>query len=329
MSETYIETDGHHDHEHDEHGDHHDHGHDHFAGAPDTTRRELWFAVAITVLVLVGEVAGGLWSHSLALLSDAAHNFTDLISLVLSLVALVIAARPVSKERTYGWHRAEIFAALVNGSLLLLISIGLVGEAYQRLQHPVAVKAGGMLVVAIAGLIANGVIALRLKGHAHDLNIHSAYLHMVADFASSVAVILAAVIIIPTRWYIVDPILSGLIALVVLFGSIRLLRDTGHILLEGTPRHLDLEAVAETVRTVPQVQAIHDLHIWTICSNLLALSVHVTVGDCPGSDRDRVVEEITRRMVQQFGIGETTIQVEAGPCRTEDLIHIVPHHYEQ
>jgi cobalt-zinc-cadmium efflux system protein len=306
----------------------HEHAHDHFASAPPSARRNLAFAVALTTVVLVGEVVGGVWSQSLALLSDAAHVFTDLISLALSLGAILLATRPVSKNRTFGWHRAEVFAALVNGSLLLLIAVGLLMEAYQRMLSPVPVKVGGMLVIAAAGLIANGLIALRLRGHAHDLNVHSAYLHVLADLGGSVGVVVAGLIMLPTRWYVVDPILSAVIALAVLVGSIRLLRETGHILLEGVPSSVDLEAVAEAVRTVPQVQGIHDLHIWTICSNLLALSVHVTVGDCPGADRDGVVREINHRLNERFGIGETTVQVESGPCRTEDLIHIVPHRYE-
>lgn len=306
----------------------HHHTHDHFADAPLSVRRNLVFAVGLTFLVLVGEVIGGLWAGSLALLSDAAHVLTDLISLALSLGAVLLATRPVSKERTFGWHRAEVFAALVNGVLLLLIAIGLLVEAYHRVLAPAPVRVVGMLAIAAAGLMANGAIALRLRGHSQDLNLHSAYLHVLADLGGSVGVVVAALIMLPTGWFIVDPILSGLIALAVLVGSIRLLRDTGHILLEGVPREVDLGAVAEAVRTVPLVQGIHDLHIWTICSNLLALSVHVTVGDCPGSDRDRVVEEITHRLGERFGIGETTVQVESGPCRTEDLIHIVPHRYE-
>lgn len=302
--------------------------HDHFTSAPMSARRNLVFAVSVTFVVLVGEVIGGWWTGSLALLSDAAHVFTDFISLALSLGALLLATRPVSKERTFGWHRAEVFAALVNGALLLLIALGLLAEAHRRTLSPVPVKAGAMLVIAAAGLAANGLIALRLCGHSHDLNVHSAYLHVLSDLGASVGVVTAAVIMMPTGWYIVDPILSALIALAVLVGALRLLRDTGHILLEGVPRHLDLELVAEAVRTVPRVQGIHDLHIWTICSNLMALSVHVTVGDCHGADRDEVVREIGHRLSERFGIGETTVQVESGPCRTEDLIHVVPHRYQ-
>lgn len=302
--------------------------HDHFVAPQPGARAKLVFAVGLTAFVLVGEVAGGLWSHSLALLSDAAHVFTDLVSLVLSLAAMLIALRPVSKAHTFGLHRAEVFAALFNGIMLVLISAGLLWEAYSRILHPEQVRVVGMLVIAALGMVANGVIAARLRGHSHDLNVHSAYLHVLADFGASAGVVVAAIIMLPTRWYIVDPILSAAIALLVLFGAGRLLRDTAHILLEGVPRGMDLTAVAETIRTVPLVQGLHDLHIWTICSNLLALSVHVTVGDCPGVHRDEVVAEINRRLNDQYGISETTVQVESGPCRTEDLIHIMPHREE-
>jgi len=311
----------------------HEHEHSpHEYSTPQGTprmRQSLLFAVALTAAVLVAEVVGGIWAHSLALLSDAAHVFTDLVSLGLSLGALLIAARPVSKEHTYGWHRAEVLSAVVNGGLLFFISLGLLWEAYIRILHPPPVRATGMLVIAVAGLIANGIIVLRLRRHAHeDLNVQSAYLHVLADLGGSVGVVLAGAIMVPTGWYVADPIISALIALAVLYGSLRLLRDTGHILLEGVPRGVDLGAVADTVRSVPGVEAIHDLHIWTICSNLLALSVHATVGDRPAEERDRIVYEINERLRERFDIAETTVQTESVPCRTEELIHIVPHRRE-
>jgi len=296
------------------------------AAALGQSKRKLLFAVALTAVVLVAEVAGGIWAHSLALLSDAAHVFTDLISLALSLGALVIAARPVSKEHTFGFHRAEVFAALANGVLLLLIAAGILHAAYERILHPPTVKVQGMLAVAVAGLVANAVIAVNLRGHAHrDLNIRSAYLHVLADLGGSVGVVIAGVVIWLSGWQRADPIIGIAIALAVLVGSVRLLRDTAHILLEGVPRGITLDAVAKAVQSVPGVEGIHDLHIWTICSNLLALSVHVTVGSCTAEERDVIVQVINDRLRQQFGIEETTVQAEAEPCRTEDLVHVVPH----
>ena len=296
------------------------------AAALEPSKRKLLFAVALTAVVLVAELAGGILARSLALLSDAAHVFTDLVSLALSLGALVIAARPVSKEHTFGFHRAEVFAALLNGGLLLLIGAAIVRAAYERILHPPTVHVQGMLAVAVAGLVANAVIVVNLRGHAHrDLNIRSAYLHVLADLGGSVGVVIAGVVIWLTGWQRADPIIGIAIALAVLVGSVRLLRDTAHILLEGVPRGITLDAVAKAVQSVPGVEGIHDLHIWTICSNLLALSVHVTVGSRSAEQRDVIVQEINDCLRQQFGIEETTVQAEAEPCRTEDLVHVVPH----
>jgi len=305
------------------------HIHHDTARAVAPTYGRLAFAVALTAVVFVAELVGGIWAKSLALLSDSAHVFTDLISLVLSLGALVIAARPVSKERTFGWHRAEVLAAVINGILLLAISAFLLFEAYKRVVSPVEVRVEGMLGVAVAGLLANGIVAFRLRGHVHhDINIRSAYLHVIADFAGSVGVVIAAAIMLPTGWYIVDPILGMAIALAVLFGAGRLLRDGAHILLEGVPREVDLHDVARTIRAVPGVDDIHDLHIWTICSNLLALNVHVTVGDRSAAARDEIVKAINDELRLHYQIIETTIQTEREPCRTSELIHLAPHQGE-
>jgi len=296
-------------------------------GAP--LRRRMVFAVALTAVVLFAEVAGGIWTHSLALLSDAAHVLTDLVSLLLSFGAILMAGRPVTKEHTFGWHRVEVLAALANGLSLFVISAYLLREAYHRLQDPPEVRVTGMLAVAAAGLLANGLIAVRLRENAHqDLNVRSAYFHVMADFAGSVGVVLGAAIMLATGWHVVDPIVGIAIAVTVLFGSLRLLRDTAHVLLEGVPAGIDLHAVADAIRQVPGVDDIHDLHIWTICSSLLALSVHVTVGDRSAAARDEIVRAVSDELHVRFGIDETTIQTERDPCRTDELIHLVPHQAE-
>jgi len=295
----------------------------------EPTRSRLLFAVVLTGAVLVAEVVGGLLAHSLALLSDAAHVLTDLVSLLLTLGAILMATRPVTKQHTFGWHRGEVLAALANGLLLLGVSVYLLWEAYLRVQSPHAVRVDLMLVVAVAGLAANGVIVFRLRGHSHsDLNVQSAYLHVVADFAASIGVVVAAVIILMTGWNVVDPIVSIMITVVVMGGAIRLLRETVHILLEGVPRSVDLEEVAATLRRLPGVEDIHDLHIWTICSNLLALSVHITVGKRSSVQRDEIVKAVNDELRVRYGITETTLQTEEEPCRTNELIHLVPHHNE-
>jgi len=296
------------------------------AEAVEPTQRKLAFAVALTAVVLLAEVGGGFWTRSLALLSDAAHVLTDLISLVLSFGAILMAARPVTKEHTFGWHRVEVLAALTNGLLLLAISAYLLREAYYRLQDPPEVRVTGMLGVAAAGLLANGLIAFRLRENAHrDLNIRSAYLHVMADFAGSVGVVVGATIMLATGWYIVDPVVGIAISLAVLVGSFRLLRETIHVLLEGVPPNIELHAVADAIRQVAGVDDIHDLHIWTICSNLLALSVHITVGDRSAAARDEIVTAVNDELRLRFGITETTIQTEQDPCRTDELIHLVAH----
>lgn len=290
------------------------------------TRRRLVFAVAVTAFILAAEVAGGLWAHSIALLSDAGHVLTDLVSLALSLGAVTIALRPVTKEHTFGWHRAEVLTALLNGLLLLGVAGYLIREAYLRLSDPPEVRLGGMLAVAVVGLAANAAITLKLREHAHhDLNVRGAYLHVVADLAASFGVVAAALIMLPTEWYVVDPILGMVIALGVIYSAVRLLADTAHILLEGVPRDISLDQVAKTIRAVPGVAGIHDLHIWTICSHVLALSVHVTVGDRSAAARDEIVKAVNDQLRVSYGITETTIQTEREPCRTDQLVHIVPH----
>jgi len=299
--------------------------HETFAGS-EPLRRRMVFAVVLTAGVLFAEVAGGIWTHSLALLSDAAHVLTDLVSLLLSFGAVLMAARPVTKEHTFGWHRVEVLAALANGISLFAISAYLLREAYFRLLNPPEVRVTGMFVVAAAGLLANGLIVVRLRGNArHDLNVRSAYLHVMVDFASSVGVVLGAAVMLTTGWHVVDPIVGIVIALAVFVGSARLLRETTHVLLEGVPTGIDLHAVADAIRRVPGVDDIHDLHIWTVCSNLLALSVHVTVGDRSAAARDEIVRATADELQVRFGIAETTIQAEREPCRTDKLIHLVAH----
>jgi cobalt-zinc-cadmium efflux system protein len=256
--------------------------------------------------------------------------FTDLVSLLLSFGAILLAARPVSKERTFGWHRAEVLAALANGVLLFAISGFLIYEAYRRFSDPPEVRVTGLFVVAVAGLLANGLIVTRLRGHAHhDLNLRSAYLHVLADFAGSVGVVIAALIMLASGWYIADPILGLVIALGVLVGSIRLLNETLHILLEGVPPEVDLHEVAEAICEVPGVDDIHDLHIWTICSHLYALSVHATVGDRSSASRDEIITAINDTLRLRFRIIETSIQTEREACRTDELIHLVGHPSEE
>jgi cobalt-zinc-cadmium efflux system protein len=229
--------------------------------------RGFLFAIGLTAVTLVGELIGGFWTNSLALLSDAAHVFMDLFALLLSLLAIQLSGRPASDRRTYGWHRAEILASLMNGLTLLLIAFGILQEAWDRLLNPQPVKSAEMFVIASLGLVMNLIAASRLHGHSHDdLNVRSAFLHVIGDAIASVGVILGGVVMLYTGWFVVDALISDVIAIIIGWGSIRLLREAGHILLEGVPPGVELNRVIEKIRAVAGVNDVHHLHCWAICS---------------------------------------------------------------
>ena len=282
--------------------------------------RFLW-AVSLTALVLVAEVVGGLWTHSLALLSDAAHVLMDVVALGLSYVALRLAARDPSDRHSYGLHRAEVLAAVINGGTLLVIAAGIFVEAARRLQEPEPVKSLEMLLIATAGLVVNLVVMLVLRGHNHahgpaeaDLNVRSAWLHVLGDTLSSIGVIAAGLIMWRTGWTLLDPLMSIAIGAVLLLGSGRLLKSGVHILMEGVPEGLTLAEVGRAMAAVPGVQDVHDLHVWSLCPGSIALSAHVTV---EGADWEQTTEVQARLKVilrDRFHIEHTTVQLEGTPC---------------
>ncbi len=203
--------------------------------------RGFGLAIALTAVTLVAETFGGIWTNSLALLSDAAHVFMDLFALALSLMAIKLAARPATDRRTYGWHRAEIFASLINGATLILIGVGILREAWVRLLHPEVVKSKEMFIIAVIGLVMNLAAASRLHHHSHeDLNVRSAFLHVLGDAVASVGVIVGGLVMLFTHWYVLDAVISMAIVLIIGWGSLRILREAGHILLEGVPPHVDI-----------------------------------------------------------------------------------------
>jgi len=290
------------------------------------TGHKLAFATALTAVIVVAEVAGGLWTHSLALLSDAAHAFTDVGALALSYMAFRLAQRPPSLERTYGWHRAEVFAALVNGLTLVAIVGGILYEAWGRLQHPPEVRATAMMIIAAVGLAANAIVLVRLGGHGHqDLNLRAAYLHVLGDLLGSVAVVIGGVVMMATGLWQVDPIISVLIACIVALSAVRLLYEVGHILLEGVPRGMSLKAVIEAMKAVPGVEDVHHLHAWSLCSNVRALSAHVQACPATEEDRSRIVAELNRVLAEGFNVAEVTLQLESGLCPVPDLLHAAGH----
>jgi cobalt-zinc-cadmium efflux system protein len=289
-------------------------------------QKKLRFAVVFTSGILVTEVIGGIWTGSLALLSDAAHVFMDVFSLGLSLFAIYLASMPVSDTRTYGWHRAEIFAAFINGITLLLVSFVILYEAWGRMISPTEVKSLEMVVIAGLGLVANLIVVLKLKGHGdHDLNLKSAFLHVLGDFLASIGVVTGGLIMYYTGWYMADPIIAGAIGILIMWGSLRVLRDSGHILLEGVPRGVDIKEVAEVMKNVDGVKGVHHLHIWTICSHVLALSSHVLVDSTNHHRGDQIIKNINHLLKDRFNIVDSTLQLDEVGSTKEALVQELTH----
>jgi len=284
------------------------------------------FAIALTAVTLLAEVAGGLWTNSLALLSDAAHVFMDLFALVLSLAAIVLANFPASDRRTYGWHRAEIFASLINGATLIVIAFGILHEAWGRFWHPEAVKSKEMFIIATVGLVMNLLAARKLHGHAHDdLNVRSAFLHVIGDAIASVGVIAGGVIMLYTNWYPLDALISAAIALIIGGGAVRILREAGHILLEGVPSHVDINEVVAKMRAVEGVNDVHHLHVWSICSHITALSAHVDILPEYRLGQGEIVGAIEQMLDHDYHITHTTLQGECSRCLTGPVIQQLRH----
>ncbi len=292
--------------------------------------RNFLLAISLTALTLIAELLGGLWTGSLALLSDSAHVFMDILALGLSYLALRLSALPADDRHTYGYHRLEVLAALINGLALVAISIGIFVEAYQRWQAPAHVKSLEMLVIAVIGLVVNLAVAGVLNGGVHvhphnsaehgnipldrDLNLRSAFLHVLGDAISSVGVILAAIIIAFSGWEWIDPLVSFLIGLIILASSYRVLRSSLHILIEGVPEGMHLSQVMAAMLETTGVLEVHDLHIWNICSGTVALSAHVVYVPEQEPDQARLMAELKQSLAQKFNIEHTTIQFECAAC---------------
>lgn len=290
----------------------HEHSHDHSHGPGawrGTDRRALLAAAGLTAGFMLVEVAGGLITGSLALLADAGHMLSDSFSLFLALGAVLLAARPVTARRTFGYKRAEILAALANGVLLVVVAVWVVVEAIHRLNDPVEILGGGMLAVALAGLLVNLVAAWILSRSSGDsLNVKAALRHVLADVAGSVGVIAAAAVILLTGWEAADPLISIVISLLIAASAWSVLRESVDILLEAAPSGLDTEEIGNAMAAEPEVVQVHDLHVWEITSGMPMLSAHVLVGPDADCHRARLVTEAMLR--DRFGIDHTTLQVE-------------------
>ncbi len=271
----------------------------------------LAIALGITAAFMVVEVVGGLLTNSLALLADAGHMATDVAALGLSLFAVWLARRPATAARSFGYHRAEILAALLNSATLVAISLYIFWEAFKRIGAPPEIDSVPMLAVAVAGLAANAASAWVLTrggGHQHNLNTRGALLHVVSDMLGSVGAIVAALVMGATGWFLADPLLSAGIGLLILRSSWHLLSESLNVLMEATPAHIDAEAVREAIRAVKGVQGIHDLHVWTVTSGLVAMSGHIEVaGNRPWND---ILLESSTLLRERFGIAHVTLQPE-------------------
>ncbi|MFQ5743691.1 MAG: cation diffusion facilitator family transporter [Acidobacteriota bacterium] len=284
-------------------------------------RRGLLFALALTGAILVAEAIGGYLANSLALMADAGHMLTDALALGLAFLAVGFATRPATAEKSYGWYRVEILAALVNGVTLVVISLFIFWEAYDRLIDPPVVATRTMLVIATIGLLANGVGLRFLSGHGPSLNVRGAYLHMVGDLISSVGVIVGGVIMSLTDNYLIDPLLSAIIGVVIVVSAYRLLREAVDVLLEATPVGVDLDDVGRALALVEGVEGAHDLHIWSLTSGLHALSCHVEVKVDNLSQADAILDRINSVLQARFGITHTTIQIESESYKQRGLVH--------
>ncbi|GAA5346364.1 cobalt-zinc-cadmium efflux system protein [Planifilum fimeticola] len=302
------------------HHHHHGHGHPEAHHQREKNKKGLTIALSITVAIMLLEFFGGLITNSLALLSDAGHMLSDAGSLALSLAAMWFALKPPSPRKTYGFYRFEILAALFNGVTLFIIAGFIVWEAVERLVEPPRVAGGTMVAIAAVGLLANLASAWFLlhKGDVQgNVNLRSAYLHVIGDALGSAGAIVGGLVMLLFSWYWADPLISVLVALLILKSAWGVLNQATHILMEGTPAAIDHEEVGRTLQSIPGVRDVHDLHIWTITSGLDSLSCHLLVED--DCDCQRILQEAIRRIEEKFQIRHTTIQVEKSQLQHAEM----------
>jgi cobalt-zinc-cadmium efflux system protein len=293
------------------------HAHRHTRSAESWRRLSL--VLVFTSLYMVTEILGGWFTGSLALLADAGHMFTDTAALVLALTAVWFASRPATSRKTFGYYRLEIIAALVNGVALVVIALVICYGAYERWLNPPIVKSGSMMLVATGGLIVNLVCAWILHSKDEiDLNMRGAWLHVIGDALGSVAAILAGVCMMFFGWYAADPLFSVLISLLIIWGSVRLIKESTNVLLEGTPSHINLTAVEDAILDTAGVNEVHDLHVWTITAGREALSAHVIHSF--SISQPELLKELRTKLHDRFGVDHLTIQMET-PDFEDETFH--------
>jgi cobalt-zinc-cadmium efflux system protein len=276
--------------------------------------------IGVTAALCVAELVGGWLTNSLALLSDAAHMFTDMAALVLTFFALWIGGRPASESKTFGYYRAEILAALVNGVVLWLVVFFITLEAWRRLWQPPAVAGGGMTLIALVGLLVNVFVIVRLREHRdHSLNLRGAYLHVLSDLLGSVGAVTAGVVILLTGWTVADPAVSILIAGLILFSSWNLVREAVDVLMEAAPSHVDVERLRAALEGVPGTDEVHDLHVWSLTTGRYALSAHAVIREA--APCDEILAAMADLCARDFHIDHVTIQIEHESRRAAEPAH--------
>jgi cobalt-zinc-cadmium efflux system protein len=273
--------------------------------------RRLWVAFGVSLVIVSVEVVGGIVGRSLALLGDSAHLLTDVLTVGIAILTLRLGRMRHTPRRTFGYHRAEIFAALINGSTLIAVALVIVYQAFLRLQQPPTVQGSLVLTVAVIGLMGNlAMTRLLAPNRKTSLNVRGAFLHALGDTLSSVAVIISSLIVILTGYNGIDPLIAALIGVLIIRSAYGLVRDSTNILLEATPKQFELGKIAEIIRSVEGVRGVHDLHVWTITSGLYALSGHITVDSDTIQSGSAIVEKVSAKLKELFGIGHVTLQVE-------------------
>jgi len=287
----------------------------------EAEQRSLKIAIVITVGIMILELLGGYFSNSLSLFSDAWHMFTDASALILCFISSKIALRPPTQDKTFGYYRVEILTALINGLSLLVVVVYIFYESIIRLIFPIEVKGLEMFIVTIIGLFANLLSMTVLEKGMHGLNVKSAFLHVLSDTLSSVGVVGAAIIIYFTQWYFVDPLMSIMVGIIIVYTTGKMLKEVFHILLEGVPSNIRLNDVVKTILSVKGVKEVHDIHIWSITSYVHNLTAHLVVNKEDQHNIDNIMNEIKNRISNEYGITHTTIQIETEDYREVGYVH--------
>jgi len=281
----------------------------------DVLQKKFRIFIFLSSFVLLMEVGGGIYANSLALISDAGHVLIDLLALLLAYFAMRLSKRASTKEFTYGFYRAEILAAIANGIILIFLTLFIFYQSYLRFQQPQTINGPEMFIIAVIGLAANLYVVLRMQGdEKQNLNVRGAYLHVLSDTVSSIGVVVAGAFILVTGNYIFDPIMSALIGVFILVSCLRLIRESTHILMEAVPPHIDLLKVSSDIRKIPSVKEVHDLHIWSIGSDVYALSSHVLIDTKDVNSLNKIITEINDMLKTTYNITHTVIQTECEQC---------------